>query len=275
MLTPLQKMAMRLALAVTLVLAAYWTLLFFAQRSMLFPMPAAAGAPPRPPFVEPIWLNTSFGRVEAWYLPPIEPAGKPAPLLLFTHGNAELIDYWPEEFDEPRRWGAGVLLVEYPGYGRSEGSPSQASISEAMLNAYEWARHDPRVDASRIIPYGRSLGGGAAAIVSMERPVPALILESSFSSVAAFAAGFGAPRFLVRDPFDTVSAVGSFRGPILILHGDRDDIVPPHHARALAAAASEATLKFMPCGHNDCPRPWADVRAFLGQHGLLEAGTPR
>lgn len=266
---PLQKVVIGGALAAIVLLAAYWTLLFVAQRSMLFPMPPVAGAPPRPPFAEQIWLNTSFGRVEAWHLPAIEPVYERAPLLLFAHGNGELIDYWPEEFEEPRRWGADVLLVEYPGYGRSAGSPSQVSITEAMLTAYEWARQHPRVDASRIIPYGRSLGGGAAAIVSTERPVPALILESSFSSVAAFAAGFGAPRLLVRDPFDSVSAVKSFTGPILILHGDRDDIVPPHHARALAAAAGNATLTFMACGHNDCPRPWMEVRAFLSKNGLL------
>ena len=86
--------------------------------------------------------------------------------------------------------------------------------------------------------------------------MPALILESTFSSVAAFASGFGAPAFLVRDKFDSVAAVRKFKGPILILHGDRDDLVPPHHARTLAAAASNATLKFMSCGHNDCARPW-------------------
>jgi fermentation-respiration switch protein FrsA (DUF1100 family) len=267
----LQKIAIGGALAAIVLLAAYWTFLFVVQRSMLFPMPSAAGAPPRPPFAEQIWLNTSFGRVEAWYLPAIAPAEERSPLLVFAHGNGELIDYWPEEFDAPRRWGAGVLLVEFPGYGRSDGGPSQSSISEAMLAAYEWARHDSRVDASRVIPYGRSLGGGAAAILALERPVPALILESSFSSVAAFAAGFGAPRFLVRDPFDSVSAVKSFKGPILILHGDRDDIVPPQHARALADAAANATVKFLPCGHNDCPRPWDDVRAFLDQHRLLDA----
>ena len=178
-----------------------------------------------------------------------------------------MIDYWPEEFDEPRRWGAGVLLVEYPGYGRSEGSPSQASISEAMLTAYEWARHDPRVDASRIIPLrplarrrrGRDRVDGAAGsgvdpgIVVLER--------------CRLCGGLRRAGLSLRDKFDSVSAIKSFKGPILILHGDRDDIVPPHHARALAAAASNATLKFLPCGHNDCPRPWADVRAFLDQHG--------
>jgi len=269
MLTPLQKVTIGGALAAIVLLAAYWALLFFAQRSILFPVPRLAGLPPKPPDAEQIWLSTSFGRVEAWYLPGTESAGGPSPLLVFSHGNAELIDYWPDEFDEPRRWGVSVMLVEYPGYGRSDGAPSQQSITEGMLAAYDWARQHANVDGSRIIPYGRSLGGGAAAIVSIERPVPALILESSFSSVAAFAAGFGAPRFLVRDPFDSVSALKSFKGPILILHGDRDDIVPPHHARALASAAGNATLKFMPCGHNDCPRPWAELRAFLDQNRLL------
>lgn len=269
MLTPIQKIAIGGGLVAVSLLAAYWALLFFAQRSILFPAPRLAGAPPRPPYAEQIWLNASFGRVEAWFLPPIRSSAGASPLLLFTHGNAELIDYWPGEFDEPRRWGAGVLLVEYPGYGRSDGTPSQASITEGMLAAYDWARQHASIDSSRIIPYGRSLGGGAASQLSLARPVPAMILESSFSSTSAFAAGFGAPAFLIRDKFDSVSAVRSFKGPILILHGDRDDIVPPHHARTLASASSNATLKFMPCGHNDCPRPWPDVRGFLDQHGLL------
>ncbi len=250
-------------------MAAYWALLFFAQRSMLFPMPPVTGAPPRPAHAEQVWLSTSFGRVEAWYLPPIGTHNGPAPLLLFTHGNGELIDYWPEEFDEPRSWGLGVLLVEYPGYGRSDGSPSETAITEGVLAACDWAQRQAHIDSSRIIPYGRSLGGGAAAIVAKARPVPALILESAFSSVAAFASGFGAPQFLLRDRFDSVASLASFKGPVLILHGDRDDIVPPNHARVLAAASTNVTLKFLPCGHNDCPRPWADVRAFLDRNGLL------
>jgi uncharacterized protein len=252
-----------------LVLIAFWALLLFRQRSLLFPAPPVAGAPPRPQFAEQLWLTTSFGRVEAWYLPPVGNPAPPSPMLLFTHGNGELIDYWPEEFDPPRQLGVAVLLVEYPGYGRSEGSPSETSITEAVLAAYDWAARQAHIDKSRIIPYGRSLGGGAAAILSAKRAVPALILESSFSSVAAFAAGFGAPRFLVRDPFDSVSAIKAFKGPVLILHGDRDDLIPPHHARTLAEAASNATLQFMSCGHNDCPRPWPEVRAFLSRNALL------
>jgi fermentation-respiration switch protein FrsA (DUF1100 family) len=253
--------------AVTL-LAVYWLLLFLTQRSILFPVPPLSGAPPRPSYAEQVWLKTSFGRTEAWYLPAIQSAESPAPLLVFSHGNGELIDHWPDECEEPRRWGVGVLLVEYPGYGRSDGTPTEKSITESMLAAYDWARQHADVDRSRIIPYGRSLGGGAAAGLSLRRPVPVLILESSFSTVAAFASGFGAPAFLVRDKFDSVAALRSFNGPTLILHGDRDDVVPPHHARALAAASSRATLTFMPCGHNDCPRPWAVVRSFLDEHGI-------
>jgi fermentation-respiration switch protein FrsA (DUF1100 family) len=267
----MQKVAIGAIVIAVSLLAGYWLLLFLTQRSVLFPMPPAMGAPPRPSDAEQLWLNTSFGRVEAWYLPAIQSQKGRSPLLVFSHGNGELIDYWPEEFEEPRRWGVGVLLVEYAGYGRSDGSPSQTSITEGMLAAYDWARQHEDVDASRIIPYGRSLGGGAASVLSLERPVPALIFESSFSSVAAFASGFGAPAFLIRDKFDSVAAIRSFKGPILILHGDRDDIVPPNHARVLAAAATNGTLTFLPCGHNDCPRPWTHVRAFLDQHGLLDA----
>ncbi len=266
----MQRMAVAVAVVATGLLVAYWLLLFLAQRSVLFPMPPVTGAPPRPPHAQQIWLPTSFGRLEAWYLPALRPSKERSPLLLFAHGNGELIDYWPEEFEEPRRWGMSVLLVEYPGYGRSDGAPSQASIMEGMLAAHDWARQHADVDASRIIPYGRSLGGGAASILAVERRAPALILESTFSSVAAFASGFAAPAFLVRDKFDSVSALKTFNAPVLILHGDRDELVPPHHARTLAAAAGNSTLQFLPCGHNDCPRPWAEVRAFLDRHGLVD-----
>jgi uncharacterized protein len=258
-----------IAIAVLTIVGAYWILLFFVQRSMLFPRPPASMAPERPPGVEQVWLAGSFGKVEAWYLPPVAAGAVRAPLLVFTHGNGELIDFWPGEFDPPRAWGMGVLLVEYPGYGRSEGSPSEQSITETMLAAHDWARSQAGIDSARIIPYGRSLGGGAAMVLATARRSPALLLESTFSSVAAFASGYWAPGFLIRDRFDTLKAVRSFNGPVLVLHGSRDDIVPPQHGADIAAAAPRATLRFLPCGHNDCPRPWNEIRAFLNDSRLL------
>jgi hypothetical protein len=256
-------------LTIVALVAAYWALLYVGQRSLLFPAPPLAGAPARPDDAQPMWLDTSAGKVELWWLPPIGPWPAPHPALLFTHGNGELIDYWPSAFDEPRSWGLGVILLEYPGYGRSGGRPSEGTIREAILSADGWARQQGDIDPRRVIPYGRSLGGSAAALLAAERPVPALILESAFTSARAFARQFGAPGSLVRDPLDTLAAVRRFEGPILVLHGDRDEIVPTDHGRTLAAASPRATLHLLPCGHNDCPRPWAEIRAFLLAQGLL------
>ena len=87
MLTPVQRMAVAATLIAGGLVIAYWALLFFAQRSMLFPIPPLTGAPPRPPQAEQVWLTTSFGRVEAWYLPAMSTSKERSPLLLFTHGN--------------------------------------------------------------------------------------------------------------------------------------------------------------------------------------------
>jgi uncharacterized protein len=247
----------------------YWVALFFWQRALLFPAPSAAGAPPRPADAQAVWLTTTWGEVEAWYLPPLANVGVRAPLLLFTHGNGELIDYWPDAFEEPRRRGLAVLLVEYPGYGRSGGLPSQTTVKATVLAAFDWAVQQPWLDPSRIIAYGRSVGGGAATALALERPVAGMILESTFTSVRAFAWRFGAPGLLVRDRFDNLRAVRLFAKPLLILHGEYDQTVPVFHARALHTAQPASELHLMPCGHNDCPQPWRVIESFLARHKLL------
>lgn len=259
------------ALSVFALVGACWGLLSTHQRALLFPAPPLAGVPPRPADARSVWLDVTGGRVEAWYLPPTRAADGPAPLLLFTHGNGELIDHWPGAFDKPRSWGMAVLLLEYPGYGRSSGRPSEGSILEATLAADDWVRTQREVDATRMVPWGRSLGGAAAARLAAERPVPALILESAFTSARAFARRFGLPGFLVRDPLDTLAALRRFTGPVLVLHGDRDELVPAAHGRQLAAATPGSTFELLPCGHNDCPRPWDKVRRFLEVNRLLPA----
>ena len=189
---------------------------------------------------------------------------------MFAHGNGELIDDWIDSFETPRAWGASVLLVEYPGYGRSSGAPSEASIAAAMIAAYDWALTRPGVDPARIVGWGRSVGGGAVCALARERSLAALVLESSFTSVRSMANGIGLPAFLVRDPFDNLATVASFAGPVLIVHGERDSMIPVAHARELHEAAKDSRLWLEPsCGHNDCPRPWAVLREFLLEKGLL------
>lgn len=255
--------------------AVYCVLLFFFQRQVIFPR-YMIPAPPAPDYkalgVEALWLEASFGRVEAWYLPP-ESTGKPCPAVIFAHGNGELIDYWPDELGRFASMGIGLLLVEYPGYGRSAGSPSQSSISEAFTLAYDQLIARPDVDAARIVLFGRSLGGGAVCDLALRRPSAALILMSAFKSVKAFAVRYLAPSFLIRDPFDNVEAVRRYSGPMLVIHGDSDEVVPLGHGQALHAAARNGKMIVYPAGHNDCPPDWAifwrDIENFLRAEGIL------
>jgi hypothetical protein len=254
--------------------AAYCALLFFLQRQVIFPR-YLIPAPALPDFkalrIEPVWLETSFGKVEAWYLPPLS-ADKPAPAVIFGHGNGELIDYWPNELGRFASMGVGLLLVEYPGYGRSAGSPSQGSISETFTLAYDRLAGRADVDPARIVLFGRSLGGGAVCDLAMKRPAAALILMSTFKSVNAFAVRYLAPAFLIRDPFDNLAAVRQYPGPVLVIHGNADEVVPFGHGRALHAAARNGKMIVYEAGHNDCPPDWAvfwrDVGDFLRSAGV-------
>lgn len=263
-------------LTIVICYVAYCGFLFLMQRQMLFPGTGIRPTtePDRIAGLERRWLKMSCGRVEAWYLLP-ERGGsdEPTPAAIFAHGNGEVIDYWPDEFRTLTKLGIGVLLVEYPGYGRSQGSPSERSIKETFIAAYDdlVARED--VDRSRIILIGRSIGGGAVCRLAAERPSAALVLLSSFTSVKAFASSYLAPSFLVRDTFDNVSVVKSYSGPILVIHGKHDRIIPYRHGVALHDAAPQGTMVTYNCGHNDCPPSWSmfwqDVTSFLREAGIL------
>ena len=244
--------------------AATWVL----QRAPMFPRPPAAPVSPATGRSDVEIIRLGPEGVEAWYLPARNVEG-PAPALVFTHGNGELIDYWLEPFSSVPEWGVGVMLVEYPGYGRSGGQPSERSIGRVMAAAYDDLAARPEVDAGRIVAWGRSLGGAAACSLADQRDVAALILESTFTGVRPLARRFGIIGPLVRDPFDNLRVVEDFAGPVLVLHGEHDSIVPVAHGRALAQAAPAAELHVLPCGHNDCPLQGPLIRSWLERTALL------
>jgi fermentation-respiration switch protein FrsA (DUF1100 family) len=185
-----------------------------------------------------------------------------------------LIDYWPQELKTFTQMGIALLLVEYPGYGRSAGSPSQESISEAFLTAYDVLTARKDIDASRIVLFGRSLGGGAVCALAAERPTGALILMSTFTSVRSFAVRYLVPKFLVRDPFDNLATVRSYERPILILHGKHDTIIPFSHSTILHKASANSKFIAYDAGHNDCPPNWPvfwqDVESFLRKADIIK-----
>jgi pimeloyl-ACP methyl ester carboxylesterase len=245
---------------------AYLGLLFLLQRRIIYMPPRPPGS--RPVGVEIVQLRMAEGPVEALFLPPSKPVAGPAPLILFTHGNAELADHSIATFEQARSEGWAVLLVEYPGYGNSSGSPSEKSIVAVAHAAFDWVLADSRIDPKRMVAWGHSLGSGPACRLAAERPIVALVLEAPFTSLRSFAAGYLAPGFLVRDPFDNMQALRSYRGPVLVLHGTEDVVVPIRHGRAIAAAFPNAELHELPCGHTDCSDPWFLVRPFLRRAGV-------
>jgi len=269
----------KIALGSLFLYLAYCCLLFLFQRQILFPryqIAAPSATAEKIVGLEKIWLDTSCGKVEAWFLSPAQDHGaEPAPVVIFAHGNAELIDFWPQELKRFTSFGIGVLLVEYPGYGRSKGSPSQSNTTETFVAAYDALVKRKDVDSARIVLFGRSLGGGVVCALAAERPSAALILLSSFISVRACASSFLAPGFLVLDPFDNLRVVRSYSGPVLVIHGRNDNLIAYKHGVALCRAAQHGEMLTYECSHNDCPPSWdafwRDIESFLIKAEIIDS----
>ena len=258
-----------------LAILGYFVLIFALQRRMAFPGTLRDSPRPTafaPPGVTQMWLEASFGRVEAWFFSAEGDVHRPT--IIFAHGNGELIEDWRSDMERLAAAGLNALLVEFPGYGHSRGKPSRSTLSETFTLAFDRLAARDEVDADLIVAHGRSLGGGVAADLALNRPIRALVLQSTFSSASAFARENFVPGFLVRDRFDNRRAVSDFSGPVLLMHGIRDDVIPYAHAEALAAAREGLDITELDCAHNDCAPEWpeivASLTAFLRSNALLD-----
>jgi uncharacterized protein len=285
--TPKKRSLLRRALRLLILAALAWYgTLYVTQHRVLFPAhltrPLAESSIPAD--VERLWLDTPDAtRTEAWLLQPRSAAAASAsidatrhPLVVFFHGNGELIDDQFTEADHWRRRGFAVLLPEYRGYGRSTGSPSQAAITSDAIELVRRVQQRPDIDAARTLFVGRSIGGGVALSVAPTIRPAGVITISTFTSITSMARRYGAPGFLVRSPFRNDAALAAISAPVLLLHGVDDTLIPVTHARALAAVArpagSTTTLIEQPGDHNDFPRDpaafWAAIERWRAEHGL-------
>ncbi len=256
-----------------------WLAIAFAiQRSILFPSSLAGdvSAATAPDGVEVIRLEIEAGRVEAWYIPGEGvSAESTGPLVIFAHGNAELIDQWPNSLRGYTRLGISVLLPEFRSYGRSDGEPSQEALKQDYTRFYDLITARPEVDPARVILHGRSIGGAVIAQLATVRPSNCMVLQSSPASIRLMARRFLAPGALVRDPYDSVSVIQSYPSPVLVMHGTQDQTIPPSHANLLAEASThpDTRLIFYEVDHNTLPPSgpyWADIEQFLKDAGVLE-----
>lgn len=235
------------------------------QRQFIFPgalVEAPARADEGIPGLEKIWLERDGHRVEAWFLPCDRNV---APVVIFGHGNGELIDHWPHALQTYREMGYHVLLPEYRGYGRSAGRASEAALVGDFV-----AFHDTivsRADVDGVVLHGRSLGGGVVCGLARKRRPDAVILESTFTSMVDMLAMWMVPPFMVADRFESLEWVSGFDGRVLVMHGKRDSIVPYSHGVRLAEAAKHGQLITFDTDHNDMPDRvtyWREIAAFLG-----------
>jgi fermentation-respiration switch protein FrsA (DUF1100 family) len=136
--------------------------------------------------------------------------------------------------------GPNVFAVEYRGYGKSEGTPSEAGLYADALAAYEWVRKQG--PASSVIVFGEGLGSGPACELAATREVGALVLLSAFTNLPELAAArypWLPTSWIVRSRFDNLAKLASVKAPTLIAHSRADERVPFEHAERLFAAAPE------------------------------------
>jgi pimeloyl-ACP methyl ester carboxylesterase len=196
-----------------------------------------------------------------------------APLVLYFGGNAEDVS-WMIGDALQKAPGVSWLLVSYRGYGGSDGSPSAGAIT---ADALKWHDHAAKEFKPRqIFAFGRSLGSGAAVQLAAARPLAGVVLVTPFDSLAAVAKRYYwylPVDLLLRHRFDSVDLAPKISAPLLCLAAERDEVIPPEHARRLyeAWAGPKQWAALPGAGHNSTdgiPAFWQGIKAFLGNPGM-------
>ena len=205
-----------------------------------------------------VYVMTSDGvRINGWYVPAPPTADGSTVTLLWFHGNAgNLSDRVHQLRQLHDRLGVDIFMIDYREYGRSEGEVSEAGTYLDAEAALVYVRGRPGGLTRRIVYYGQSLGSAVAVELARRSPPDGLILEAPFLSIQAMAKSVvpllpvGA---LVSTKYDSLSKIGAIHVPLLILHGDQDEVVPYAQGRRLFAAANEPKRYFTIVGarHND------------------------
>jgi pimeloyl-ACP methyl ester carboxylesterase len=186
-------------------------------------------------------------RISAFYLYDSDAS----PTILFFHGNAGNASHRLDDADKLRALGANVLLVDYRSYGLSEGRPSESGVYRDAEASLEYLLEEKNQTLSRIFLYGRSLGSAVAAYLARDRKLGGVVLVSPFTSGRDMA--FAAARPFVGDLFDTLGNVEHLKCPLLVIHGDQDDLIPIEMGQRVFdhATVEKQFVVIRGAGHND------------------------
>jgi uncharacterized protein len=234
-------------------LAAIWS-----QQRRLIYFPSPGPVPPAAqmlPGGRDVVLDTEDGiRLGAWYLPAA--VGQKGPAVLVFNGNAGDRSLRAQLAAGLSRLGMSALLFDYRGYGGNPRRPSEDGLAADARAALTWLAAQPEVDPDRIVYFGESLGAAVAVGLAVERPPAALVLRSPFTSLADVGRvhypWLPVGRVLI-DSYPSIDRIGSLSAPLLVIAGDRDDIVPESLSKRLYEAAPDPKryLLVPGAGHND------------------------
>jgi len=202
----------------------------------------------------------------------VPPANDTQPVVLYLHGNAGHIGNRAVRMEALNRFGWGVLLLEYRGFGGNPGVVGEDGLNTDALAGYAAIRA-MGVAANRLLLWGESLGTGVAVRLATEVDVGAVMLEAPYTSIMAI----GQKRFpfvpvswLLRDRFDLIGRIAMMRAPVLVMAGGQDNIVPPAMSRAVFAGARGKKVFWLAqdAGHNDLVAAGAldAARAFIAKY---------
>lgn len=213
------------------------------------PSPAVAGVPD----AEPLEITAADGtRLAAWYVPA---EGAAVGAVLVLHGNAGNRAHRGPLAAALARRGLATLLLDYRGFGGSEGRPDEAGLLIDARAGADALQRRSGMPTERIVYFGESLGSAVAARLGAERQPGALVLRSPFPSLADVGARvypWLPVRLLLRDRFETTDMVAAFDGPILAVAGEQDRLIPPELTRRAVDGADDVRMLVVEgAGHND------------------------
>jgi uncharacterized protein len=203
--------------------------------------------------------------VVLWWSPP--PPGRP--VVLFFHGNGGAMSDRADRLAFYQSRGFGAAFLSYRGYGGSTGTPSETGLMLDANAAYAFVR-GKGIPADHIVLVGESLGSGVAVQIAARHPVSAVVLEAPYSAavdIAARAYPWAPVRWLMKDTFKSRTYINDVRAPLLILHGDRDQVIPQSFGKTLFDLANDPKtfVSLGPVGHEALfdPDTWAKGADFI------------
>ncbi len=225
-----------------------------------------------------VLLDTKDGkRLGAWYFP--VPGAQPGPAVVVFNGNGGDRSGRAMLADGLARLGLTVLLFDYRGYGGHPGTPSEKGLAADARAAQAWLAQQPEVDPNRIVYFGESLGAAVAIGLATEHPPAALVLRSPFTSlrdVGKVHYPWLPVGWLLSERYPSIDRIGSLSVPVMVIAGNRDDVVPESLSRKLYEAAPDPKRYLMVpgTGHNDPeladgPGMLSAVRQFLSETRVL------